>query len=61
MSSSNKNIRKILSSWLRKSREIKRNQAIIAARLSANFANIELKAELSEMNEVSSYVGESGL
>ena len=57
MSASVKNIKTLLAQWMKKSRETKRNQKIISSKISGNLANIELRADLAEMNEISSYIG----
>ena len=57
MSASVKNIKTLLGQWMKKSRETKRNQKIISSKISGNLANIELRADLAEMNEISSYIG----
>ena len=57
MSASVKNIKTLLAQWMKKSRETKRNQKIISSKISGNLANIELRADLTEMNEISSYIG----
>ena len=57
MSASVKNIKTLLGQWMKKSRETKRNQKIISSKISGNLANIELRADLTEMNEISSYIG----
>ena len=57
MTSSIKNIKSLLANWLKKSREVKRTQTISSARIAANLANIELRADLTEMNEIASYIG----
>lgn len=57
-SSSVKNIKVLLENWQKKSREVRRNQCIIASKIKANLANVEHKAEVAEMNELQSYAGE---
>ena len=57
MAQSIKNMKILLQQWLKKSREAKRSQCILAAKLKANIANIECRSSIEEMNSIQSYAG----
>ena len=57
MSQNIKKIKNMLQLWLKKSRETKRFQTIMAAKCKAQIAEIEWRGEIQDMNEIQSWAG----
>ena len=57
MSNNSKKIKSLLNSWLTKSRETKKTQKVLAAKLKAIIAHVEWRAEVEELNEIQSLAG----
>ena len=57
MSNNSKKIKSLLNSWLTKSRETKKTQKVLAAKLKAIIAHVEWRAEVDELNEIQSLAG----
>ena len=57
MSQNIKKIKNILQLWLKKSRETKRFQTIMAAKCKAEIAEIEWRGKIQDMNEIQSWAG----
>ena len=57
MSNNSKKIKSLLHSWLKKSRETKKTQKVLAAKLKAIIAHVEWRAEVEELNEIQSLAG----
>ena len=57
MSQNIKKIKNNLQMWLKKSRETKRFQTIMAAKCKAQIAEIEWRGEIQDMNDIQSWAG----